>query len=81
MAPPHTTCVEEHPHDIEDLYQRRFNAFVPDEASGVYQARADVVRFQPRVALQHDLRRVADGQHAEDMLDLLLGMKGTMSKC
>ena len=51
------------------LDQRRFNAFVSDETSGVYQARTDVVGFQPRVTLQHDLRRVAGGQHAEDMLD------------
>ena len=40
-----------------------------DEASGVCQTRANVVRFQPGVALQHDLRRIAGGQHAEDMLD------------
>ena len=52
------------------LDERRFNAFVSDEASsGVGQARANVVRFQPGVASQHDLGRVAGGQHTKDMLD------------
>ena len=49
--------------------ERRFNAFVSDDASGGGQARANVVRFQPGVALQHDLQRVAGGQYAKDMLD------------
>ena len=54
---------------LRRLNERRFNAFVSDETAGIGQARANVVRFQPGVALQHDLRGVAGGQHAEDMLD------------
>ena len=57
------------PSRARGLDERRFNAFVSDEASGVGQARANVVSFQPGVALQHDLRRVAGGQHTKDMLD------------
>ena len=65
---PHTGRRAE-PSRARGLYERRFTAFVADEASGVDQARANVVRFQPGVALQHELRRVAGGQHAKHMLD------------
>jgi len=42
---------------------------VSDEASCVFQARADVVGFQPRVDLQQICGvSPASGQHAEDMV-------------
>ena len=84
MAPPDTPASEQNLHEIEDSNSAGSNAFVSDEASRVEQTRPNVVRFQPGVALQHGLRRVAGGQHAKDMLDgeptfLMIGLPPKMA--
>jgi hypothetical protein len=38
-----------------------------DEPVGIGKTGLNVFTFQPRIPLKDDLRRVAGGQHAEDM--------------
>ena len=47
---------------------RGLDWFVTDQPTGVREAGVDVVTFEPGVALQQGLERVACRQHAEDML-------------
>ena len=45
------------------------DAFVPNEPSRVCEAGSDIVQLQPRILTQEYVRRVAGGEHAEDMFD------------
>ena len=45
------------------------DAFVPNESSRVREAGSDVVRLQPRILTQEYVRRVAGGEHTEDVFD------------
>ena len=49
--------------------ERRFDAFMSDQTSGVHQTGTDIVRLQPGVARKDDVGRVAGGQHAEHVLN------------
>ena len=49
--------------------QRWFNPFVAHHASCIDETRADIIRFEPRVALQDRFRRVTGGEHPEHVFN------------
>jgi hypothetical protein len=45
------------------------DAFVSNESSRVRQAGSNIVQLQPRILTEEYVRRVAGGEHAEDVFD------------
>lgn len=62
------TAVEEDLHGSA-VGQRWFNPFVADHTSCIDEARANIIWFEPRVALEDRLRCVARCQHPKHMLN------------
>ncbi len=68
LSPAPDTAVEKNLH-TSTLGQCWFDAFVPDQPSGIDKAGSDVVRLEPGVTLQDDLRGVSGREHAKHVLD------------
>ena len=68
VSPAPDTTVKKNLHTLT-LSQCGFDAFVTDQTPGIDKASADIVGFEPGIALQDGLRRVPGRQHAEDVLN------------
>src|SRR5712691_7841801 len=51
------------------IHDRRFDAFMGDDPVGVDEVGANILGLEPVVSLEDRLRRIAGGEHAEDVLD------------
>ena len=61
--------VEEHLHGNLAISQRRFNAFVTDDASGIEKAGPNVFGFKPGVTPEDCFGSIARCKHPKDVLD------------